>query len=370
MKFLPVASPVFIGNERDYVLDCIDSTWISSNGKYIERFEREFARFCGVHHALSCSNGTVALHLALLALKIQAGDEVIVPDFSYVATANAVHYINATPVFADCEPGTWNIDPDKIENAITQRTKAIIVAHLYGVPARMDRIMDIAKRYGLFVIEDAAEAHGAQWAGQAVGSFGDVATFSFYGNKIITTGEGGMVTTNDPELDYDIRILKGQGQDPARRYWHIKVGYNYRMTNIEAALGLAQLECIEWHLAKRREIAAWYTERLQSCRYIQFPVVPAQAATVTWLYSVLFRDFSAAQRNEIIEKLDGYGIETRPFFYPMHTMPMNEPFCHGKSFPVAAQISAAGINLPTWPGLSEDDVDRVCNRLNFIINHL
>ena len=224
--------------------DCLDSGWISSNGKYVEKFENEFSRFCKTKYAVSCCNGTVSLHLSLLAHNIKAGDEILVPTLTYIATANAVTYCGANPVFIDSEPETWNIDPSKIEEKITERTKGIIVVHLYGHPVDMDPVSKIAEKHGLFIIEDAAEAHGALYKNKIVGSLGDCASFSFYGNKIITTGEGGMVVTDNQALAEIIRTLKCQGFDPNRHYWHSVVGYNYRMTNIEAAIGLAQLENI------------------------------------------------------------------------------------------------------------------------------
>ena len=245
-------------------MDCLDSTWISSSGKYIEQFEKAFAEFCGVKHAVTCCNGTVALHLALMALGTQPGDEVIVPTLTYIATANAVTYCGARPVFVDSEPETWNMDPSLIEEKITPRTKGIIVVHLYGHPADMDPIMSIARRHGLFVIEDAAEAHGAEYKGHRVGSIGDMSTFSFYGNKIITTGEGGMVVTNNDSLASKARQLKGQGSVPDQRYWFPIIGYNYRMTNVASAIGLAQLEKAEWHIERRREVARWYYEYLHN----------------------------------------------------------------------------------------------------------
>ena len=236
--FIPVSAPTLAGNEKRYVMDCLESNWISARGKYVEQFEAAFAEFCGVRHGVSCTNGTVALHLALLALGIGPGDEVIVPTLTFVATANAVRYCGATPVFVDCEPETWNIDPGLIESRITPKTKAIIVVHLYGHPVDMDAVMSLADRHGLFVVEDAAEAHGAIYRGRMVGSIGHIATFSFFGNKVISTGEGGMVTTDDAELARIVRLLKEQGMDPKRRYWYPVVGYNYRMTNVTAAIGL------------------------------------------------------------------------------------------------------------------------------------
>ncbi|HEX5576551.1 MAG TPA: DegT/DnrJ/EryC1/StrS aminotransferase family protein, partial [Gemmatimonadales bacterium] len=231
-RFIPVAAPMLVGNEKAYVLDCLDSSWISSAGQYVSRFEAAFADFCGVKHAVACCNGTAALHVALSALGVGPGDEVIVPTLTFVATANAVIQCGARPVFVDSEPETWNIDPALIEAKITPRTKGIIVVHLYGHPAEMESIVSTARRHGLFVVEDAAEAHGAEHNGRRVGSLGDVGIFSFFGNKIITTGEGGMVTTSDDTLAARVRQLKAQGIDPNRRYWYPVIGYNYRMTNV------------------------------------------------------------------------------------------------------------------------------------------
>ncbi len=289
-KFIPVAAPMLVGNEKAYVMDCLDSTWISSSGKYIEQFEQAFADFCGVRYAASCCNGTVALHLALLAFGIGPGDEVVVPTLTYVATANAVKYCGASPVFVDSDPETWNIDPALIEARITSRTKGIIVVHLYGHPADMDPIMSVAKRHGLFVIEDAAEAHGAEYKGRRIGSIGDISTFSFYGNKIMTTGEGGMVVTDDGTLAAKVRQFKGQGWDPNRRYWFPIIGYNYRMTNVAAAIGLAQLEKADWHIGRRREVAEWYNENLKDTRGLTLPVEKEWARNVYWMYTVILDD--------------------------------------------------------------------------------
>ena len=257
-KTIPVSHPVLGGNEKRYVLECLETGWISSIGRFIRLFEDAFGRYCEARHAIACNNGTTALHLALAGLGTGPGDEIIVPTLTYIATANAVRYCGAQPVFADSEPGTMTVDPARIEERITARTKGIVVVHLYGHPADMDPILEVARRRGLFVVEDAAEAHGALYRGRKAGSLGDVATFSFYGNKIITTGEGGMVTTNDAALSERIRILRGQGMDPGRRYWFPVVGYNYRMTNIAAAIGLAQLEQIYRFIEKRLEIACRY----------------------------------------------------------------------------------------------------------------
>jgi len=362
-KLIPVAAPMLVGNEKTYVMDCLESTWISSSGKYIERFEQTFADFCGVKHAATCCNGTVALHLALMALGVKPGDEVIVPTLTFVATANAVRYCGARPVFIDSEPETWNMNPALVEAKITPRTKGIIAVHLYGHPVDMDPVMAIARRRGLFVIEDAAEAHGAEYKGRRVGSIGDIGIFSFYGNKIITTGEGGMVVTNDDSLIAEVRQLKGQGMDPNKRYWFPIVGYNYRMTNVAAAIGLAQLEKAEWHIERRREVARWYYEGLKDNPSLILPVEKEWAKNVYWMFSVLLDEKVKTSRDQVMACLLEQGIETRPIFYPMHILPPYRGSRRKTSCPVAESIAQRGMNLPTWAGLSEKDVQFVCEGL-------
>ncbi len=359
---IPIASPDLSGKESLYVNECLESTWISSVGHFITDFEVAFAKVAGSRHVVATNNGTTALHLALVAIGIGPGDEVIVPTLTYIASANAVVYCGATPVFADVEPDTLNLDPADIEHRITDRTKAIIPVHLYGHPADMTAIMAIAERHGLTVVEDAAEAHGAQVDGRPVGSLAHVGVFSFFGNKIVTTGEGGAVTTDDDELNARLRLLRGQGMDSTKRYWFLEIGYNYRMTNVAAAIGVAQLERIEQMLGRRREIAARYTELLAPVGGITLPVERADARRVAWLYTVMIDGFSTEQRNELIDLLKADGIETRPVFYPLHLMPpyITEPIA---SFPVAERLGAEGISLPTHTLLTDDDVATVCGAL-------
>lgn len=363
-EFIPVAAPVLVGNEKRYVMDCLESTWISSRGKYVDRFETAFAEFCGVRHGVSCTNGTVALHLALLALGIGPGDEVIVPTLTFVATANAVRYCGATPVFVDCEPDTWNIDPALIEARITPRTKAIIVVHLYGHPVDMDAVNSIARRHDLFVIEDAAEAHGAIYKGRMVGSMGDIATFSFFGNKVISTGEGGMIVTNDEHLAKPMRQLKDQGMDPNRRYWYPVVGYNYRMTNVAAAIGLAQVEKIEWHIRRRIEVARWYQENLRAVPGVSWQVEKPQVRHVFQFFTIVLNSDFPLGRDGVIAHFASRGIEGRPVVYPMHTLPPYRDLVRGQTFPIAERIACQGINLPTFAGLNRADVDYVCECLS------
>jgi perosamine synthetase len=360
---IPVAAPALVGREREYVLDCVDSTWISSSGKYLERFESAFAEFCGVRNAVACCNGTVAVHLALMAKGVGPGDEVIVPTLTYVATANPVVYCGGQPVFVDAEPRTWNMDPERVAEAITPRTRGIVVVHLYGHPCDMDPILELAERHGLWVIEDAAEAHGATYRGRIAGSMGSLATFSFYGNKIITTGEGGMVVGDDDQLTSLVRQLRGQGQDLQRRYWFPMVGFNYRMTNIEAAIGLAQMERIDWHIGRRREIAGWYREELAGEKGIELSPEQPWAKSAFWIVCAVLDEDRFGPRDQVMAALDNAGIETRPFFYPLHTLPMYRDLNEGKEFPVADDLARRGVNLPSSATLKREDVGYVCGQL-------
>ncbi len=361
-KTIPVSHPVLSGNEKRYVLECLETGWISSIGKFIRLFEEGFAKYCEAGHAVACCNGTTALHLALEALGAGPGDEVIVPTLTYVATANAVRYCGARPVFVDSEPCTMTVDAARIEERVTPRTKGIMVVHLYGHPADMDPILELARRRGLFVVEDAAEAHGALYRGRKAGSLGNAATFSFYGNKIITTGEGGMVTTSDADLSERIRILRGQGMDPQRRYWFPVVGYNYRMTNIAAAIGLAQLEQIDRFVERRLEIAGCYRRMLERfAGLIELPSEQSWARHAFWSYVIVLRESVKLKRDDFMKRLDGDGIETRPVFYPMHAMP---PYLEeGARYPVADRISGRGICLPMHGLLNEEDVSYIAERV-------
>jgi len=362
--FLPrlaVSAPTLDGNELRYVQECIESTWISSRGRFLDEFEAAFAAFCGTKHAIACNNGTTALHLALVAMGIGPGDEVIIPDLTYIASANAVTYCGATPVFVESDFATYNIDPAAIEAAITPRTKAIMPVHLFGHPCDMDPILDLAERYSLMIIEDAAEAHGAEYKGRRVGGIGHCASFSFFGNKIITTGEGGALTTNDDALAERLRLLRSQGMDPHRRYWFPVVGYNYRMTNLAAAIGLAQMETIERKIATRKQIAAWYDEALAGLNSVIRPKTEAWANPVYWIYTISLADSAPIARDDVMQKLDELGIETRPVFYLMRSMP---PYAHcpGEA-PVAQKAAERGISLPTHGQMQRSDVTRVAEAL-------
>lgn len=356
--FIPLAAPKLAGNERRYVLDCLDSNWISSTGEYVDRFEAAFAEFCGTKFAVACCNGTTALHLALLALEVGPDDEVIVPTLTFVASANAVTYCGATPVFVDSEPRSWNLDPNKLEELITPRTKAIMAVHIYGQPAEMDAIQALARDRGIAVVEDSAQAHGARYGECKTGSIGDIGTFSLYGNKVLTSGEGGVVTTQDEDLQTRTRLFRGQGMDTNRRYWFPVIGYNYRMTNVAAAIALGQVESVTDHLSARSEVYAWYRECLLDADHLRWQESVPGSTPSHWLVTVTTR---AADRDSVMEQLASRGIETRPVFHPMHTLP---PYQSAPgSFPVAEEIAAGGISLPTWEGLTRNDVDRICDEL-------
>lgn len=366
-KRISVAAPLLCGKEAEYVQECLQTTWISSNGRFISAFEEAFATFCGVNYAMACNNGTSALHLALLGAGIGPGDEVIVPTLTYVASANAVRYCGATPVFVDCDSQTMNLDVRLVANRLTSRTKAIMAVHLYGHPAEMDELSALARSHGLFLVEDAAEAHGALYRGRAVGTLGHVAAFSFFGNKILTTGEGGMVTTSDPELASRVKMLRGQGLDPERRYWFPIMGYNYRMTNVAAAIGLAQMERAQDHIKARHMVRNWYDRHLAGLRRsIRLPNEAEHVRHAFWSYVVILEDHVSCPRDAFMERLDRFGIETRPVFHPLHTLPFYaQP---QGTFPVAEHIAQRGVSLPTHALLTEEDVVYIADCIRKVLN--
>lgn len=352
---IPVYKPDLGGNEKKYVNECLDSSWISSKGKFVSQFEDGFAQKIGVEHATGVCNGTVALHLALLALGIGPGDEVIVPTLTYIAPVNAISYTGAVPVFVDSLPDTWQMDPEDVLRKITPRTKALLPVHLYGQACDMLSLKAIAEKHRIFLIEDCAEAFGT-WIGEKhVGTFSDIAVFSFFGNKSITTGEGGMVVSNDRTLIERARHFKGQGLAAHREYWHDVVGYNYRLTNIASAIGVAQLERAEEFLTRKSQLAALYRANLADTS-ITFQLEAPGTVHSHWMVS--FLTARPEERDPLRKALEEAGVETRPLFYPVHTMPM---YSKGyRKHPVAEDLSWRGINLPSWPGLTDDDVLGIC----------
>jgi perosamine synthetase len=351
---IPIYQPSLDGNEKKYVNDCLDSSWISSKGKYIPLFEEKFSEYIGVNHSTSVCNGTVALHLALVTLGIGMGDEVIVPSFTYIASVNTIVITGAQPVFVDSLEDTWQMDPEDVKKKITPKTKAIVAVHIYGHPCEMEMLQKIAKENNVFLIEDCAEAFGSLYNNKHTGTFGDIATFSFYGNKTITTGEGGMIVTNDETLYDRTYHLKMHGLAKYREYWHDVIGFNYRMTNICAAIGLAQLENAEEKILKKRELRNWY-EKAFSGTSIKTHSEAKNVFHSYWMYSILVDNHKT--REDLRKHLSECGIETRPSFYPVHTMPMFVRKFH--SLPVAEHLGWCGINLPSWPGLSEQQVGQI-----------
>jgi perosamine synthetase len=359
---IPVCSPQFGENEVQRVAECVRSTWVSGISKYVEEFEDKFAKYCNCKYGIATNSGTTALHLALAALGIGNRDEVIIPTFTMIATANVVTYTRANIALVDAESETWNIDVSKLEEKVTKRTKAIIPVHTYGHPANMDTILDFAKKHRLYVIEDAAEAHGAEYKGRRIGSIGDVGCFSFYANKIITTGEGGMIVTNNEELAEKARWLRAHAYGrQGMHFYHEALGFGYRMSGMQAALGLAQLERIDEFISIRRKNAKLYNSLLSELeKKIILPPEASWAKNVYWMYSILIQDRFGISRDELIKKLELEGIETRTFFYPIHVQPIYAKQYRGQSFPVADELSIKGINLPSGNNLTADEVTYVC----------
>ena len=360
----PVYQPLLSGNEKKYVMECLDSTWISSKGRFINQFEEKFSDYLGIKYSAAVSNGTVALHTALLALGICKRDEVIVPTFTYIASVNAINYTGATTVFVDSKEDSWQIDPEDVKRKLTSKTKAVMAVHLYGDTCEMDELIKICKENNLFLIEDTAEAFGSKYKGKFAGTFGDISTFSFFGNKTITTGEGGMVSTNNKEL-YDLVMrIKGQGLAAGNEYFHDIVGYNYRMTNICAAIGCAQIEKVDEIITKKRKIANQYSTELNDLP-LQLPNESKDVFHTYWMYTVMLND--ADKRDDLRVFLREKRIETRPSFHPVHKMPMY--YKKGVSFPVSESLALKGINLPSFPELGESDVKYISEQIKIFFSN-
>jgi len=355
-RIIPVCEPTLGGNEKKYVTECLDSNWISSAGRFITEFENAFAQACDAQYGVACANGTVALHLALAAMDIGPGDEVIIPAFTMIATINAVAYTGATPVLVDSEPRTWNMDINQVADKITPKTKAIIPVHTYGHPVDMAPLMELAEKHGLWALEDAAEAHGAEYRGARAGGLGHAAAFSFYANKNITTGEGGMITTNNEKLAALCRNLRDHAFSPERHFWHKYLGFNYRMTNLQAAVGLAQTERLDELVAARRRNAALYNQLLADIPGIVTPPEAKDVKNVYWMYSVMVADEFAMTRDELRRFLAQEGIETRTFFIPMHFQPIYYQQFKGQRFPVAEDLCRRGFYYPSASSLTAREI--------------
>lgn len=364
---IPVCEPVFNGREEEYLVDCIRSGWVAS-GKYIPALEEIASSQCNASEGVACSSGTAALHLATLALDIGPGDEIIVPSFTLIANANVIIMAGARPVFVDVDPEYWCIDPKKIEQALSPRTKAIVAVHMYGHPCDMDPLLEIADRFGLAVIEDAAQAHGALYKGRAVGGIGHVGCFSFYGNKIITAGEGGMIVTNDKKIADHARLLRNQAfEEP--RFIHHHLGFNYRLSNVHAAIGLGQYEMLDEKVEKKRRVAERYNALLDDAQGITLPVERDWAKNVYWMYGVVLDDAEQEDRDRAMTRLREAGIDTRAFFYPLHRQPLytnNDHPCYPDTsgrFPISERLWSGGFYLPSGIGLTSEDQERVADAL-------
>jgi perosamine synthetase len=369
-SFIPVNEPLLDGNEKAYLAECIDTGWISSEGPFVEKFERGMAERCGRAHGIAVANGTVALEAAVVALGLGPGDEVILPAFTIISCAGAIVHAGATPVVVDSDPVTWNMDVAQIERRITPRTRAIMAVHIYGLPVDMDPLMELAARHGLQVIEDAAQMHGQTYRGRQCGSFGDLSTFSFYPNKLITTGEGGMIVTDDAALAERCRSLRNLCFVPERRFVHEELGFNYRMTNLQAALGVAQLEKLDATMQRKRRIGARYRELLDGIRGIELPLDRTDyAESLYWVYGVVLDESIPFDAAEAMKRLQQRGVGTRPFFWPMHEQPVFQRMglFEGESHPVAERLARRGFYLPSGAALRDEQMVEVARVLREVL---
>jgi len=367
MKPIPVNEPLLDGNEKKYLGECIDTGWISSEGPFIKQFEERFAERVGRKYAVAVSNGSAALEAAVAVLGIGAGDEVILPTFTIISCAAAIVHAGAVPVVVDCDPHTWNMDVSQIEAKITPKTKAIMVVHIYGLPVDMQPVLALADKYGLQIIEDAAEMHGQTYNGRPCGSFGDISIFSFYPNKHITTGEGGMLVTDDEKLAERCRSLRNLCFQPQQRFVHEELGWNFRMTNMQAALGVAQLERLDEFVARKRRMGELYTQLLSDIPGLQLPIPQTDyAQNIYWVYSIVLKDEIPFDAVEIMQRLAQLHIGTRPFFWCMHQQPVFKKMglFEGVSCPVAERIAQRGFYIPSGIALTLDQIDRVAKTLH------
>lgn len=368
--FIPVNRPSLLGKEKDYISECLETGWISSEGPFVERFENEFAHKVGRRFGVAVCNGSAALDLAVSALDIRPGDEVIMPSFTIISCAAAVARAGAKPVLVDSRPDSWNMDVDDLERYVSPRTKAIMPVHIYGLPVDMGPVLKFAEAHSLRIIEDAAEAHGQSWREQPCGSFGDLSTFSFYPNKHITTGEGGMVVTDVPELAERLRAMRNLCFQPGRRFVHEELGWNHRMTNLQAALGVAQLERLDAHMARKREIGARYSELLRAVPGLQLPLeTDGNAANVYWVYGLVLSDAVPFDAAEMMARLAKRGIGTRPFFWPMHEQPVFQKrgWYAGEHHPVAERLARRGFYLPSGLGTTDAEINRAAAAVRAIL---
>lgn len=372
---IPVNEPIISKEAKKYINDCLETGWVSSAGKYIKQFEDNFKKYIGLKFALTTTSGTTALHLALASCGIKTDDEIIIPDLTIISCALSAIYVGAKPVLVDVDASTGNIDPQKIEQKITKKTKAIMIVHLYGHPANVQPILKIAKKYKLLVIEDAAESHGAKvkingkW--EKAGSIGDISCFSFYGNKIITTGEGGMLLTNNPDIYKKAALLKDLAHVPNKRFFHEEVGYNFRMTNIQAALGVAQLNKISKYLNKKRWIAKQYANGLSKIDFLELPTQKSYAKSVYWMYAPLIKKNARVTRNDLCNKLKMMGIDTRTYFIPLHQQAVLKKFLYkSNDFPNSTDLSERGFYLPSGLAITKTQINKVISAIKSISKNI
>jgi perosamine synthetase len=376
---IPVNEPLIGEKEIEYVLDCLRTGWISSSGKYLDAFEQSWADYCGMRYGVAVSNGTTALQIAIACLDLQPGDEVILPTFTIISCAQAITYNHGIPVLVDSEPRTWGMDISQVAGKITPRTRAIMPVHIYGHPVDMDPILSLAQQHGLMVIEDAAEAHGAEYltgrntpspAWRRCGGLGDNSVFSFYANKLVTTGEGGMVLTNSPEIAEKARSLRNLCFKRERRFYHTELGHNFRLTNLQAAIGVAQIERLPETIAKKRWIGETYTNRLKHISSLQLPVEEPWARQVYWMYGLVLDERTGFNAVEFARLLLAEGVETRPFFLGMHEQPvyLNMGLFKGEKYPVAERIARQGLYLPSGLTITEAQLEEVCLAVEKILS--
>ena len=365
-NFIPVNTPLLSGNELEYVTDCIKTGWISSEGSYVDKLESAVAEKVKREYGIAVSNGTAAIDIAISAIKLSKGDEIILPTHTIISCIIQIVRSGATPVLVDSCPDTWNMDVSKIEEKITSKTKAIMAVHLYGLPAEMDKIMSLAKKYNLLVIEDASQMLGQMYKGEPCGSFGDISTMSFYPNKLITTGEGGMCLTNNKELAERCKSLKNLCFQSHKRFVHEELGWNYRMTNLQAALGLAQIEKLEFHVNKKREIGATYLELFKNLKSVQLPLrATSYADSLFWIFGLVIHENIPFDAEYAMKELTAQGVGVRPFFYCLHKQPVFEKMglFKGETYPVAEMLSERGFYIPSGLGITDDQIQTVSEKV-------
>lgn len=364
-QWIPVNEPLLGDAARQNVLRALEDGWISSEGPFVTEFERRWAAYCGMDYGVAVSSGTTALELAFACAGLREGDEVIMPSFTIISCVLAILEAGGVPVLVDCDPETWCLDVEQVAERVTPRTKAILAVHIYGHPVDMDPLLELAERHGLLLIEDAAEAHGAEYRGRRVGGLGDMSCFSFYANKIVTTGEGGMVLTRSAELASRLRSGRNLAFTSERRFYHTELGHNYRLTNLQAAIGVAQVDAIEQHVRLKREMGAYYTALLQHVDGLQLPVERPWAKNVYWMYGIVLKDEIAIGTDELAARLRQRGVDTRPFFLGMHEQPVLRAMglFAGERYPVTERIARRGLYLPSGLTLTREQQDIVCAAL-------